>query len=80
MWVICSLKAHGIDLGKESVKVNHALLADARLSVELSDTVPPDTTPSTNFWKMNIEKLKLKNTDLYLTHAWRYPSGECLFG
>jgi hypothetical protein len=42
--------------------VNHALLADARLSVELSDTVPPDTTPSTNFWKVNIENLKLKNT------------------
>lgn len=60
------LKAHGIDLGKEKVRVNHALLADARLSVELSDTVPPDTTPSTNFWKVNIEKLKLKNTDFVL--------------
>ena len=46
--------------------MNHALIADASLSVELSDTVPPDTTPSTNYWKMNIEKLKLKNTDLYL--------------
>lgn len=51
------LKAHGIDLGKEKVRVNHVLLADARLSVELSDTVPPDTTPSTNFWKVNIENL-----------------------
>lgn len=60
------LKAHGIDLVKEKVRVNHALLADARLSVELSDTVPPDTTPSTNFWKVNIEKLKLKNTDFVL--------------
>ena len=44
----------------------YALIEDARLSVELSDTVPPDTTPSTNFWKINIQKLKLKNTDFTL--------------
>ena len=60
------LKAHGIDLGKERVNVNHALIADARLSVELSDTVPPDTTPSSNYWKINIQQLKLKNTDFTL--------------
>ena len=60
------LMAHGIDLGKEHVNVNHALLSDAKLSVELSDTVPPDTTPSSNFWKINIQKLKLKNTDFTL--------------
>ena len=60
------LKAHGIDLGKEHVNVNNAFLADAKLSVELSDTVPPDTTPSSNFWKVNIQQLKLKNTDFTL--------------
>ena len=60
------LEAHGIDLGKEHVNVDDALLSDARLSVELSDTVPPDTTPSENFWKINIQKLKLKNTDFTL--------------
>ena len=60
------LKAHGIDLGKEHVNVNHALLSDAKLSVELSDTVPPDTTPSSNFWKINIQQLKLKDTDFTL--------------
>ena len=60
------LMAHGIDLGKEHVNVKHVLLSDAKLSVELSDTVPPDTTPSSNFWKINIQKLKLKNTDFTL--------------
>jgi len=60
------LIAHGIDLGKERVNVDDAILADASLSVELSDTVPPDTTPSTNYWKINIQKLKLKNTDFAL--------------
>ena len=61
-----SIRAHGIDLGKEHVYVNNAFLSDARLSVELSDTVPPDTTPSENFWKVNIQQLKLKNTDFVL--------------
>lgn len=61
-----SLKAHGIDLGKEHVNINHALLADAKLSVELSDTVPPDTSTSKNNWKINVEQLKLKNTDFML--------------
>ena len=61
-----TLKAHGIDLNKEYVNVDDALLSDARLSVELSDTVPQDTTPSENFWKVNIQKLKLKNTDVIL--------------
>ena len=61
-----NLKAHGIDLGKEHVNVNNAVLADAKLSVELSDTVPQDTTPSSNFWKINIQRLKLKNTDFTL--------------
>lgn len=60
------LMAHGIDLGKEHVNVNDALISDARLSVELSDTVPPDTTPSTNYWKIHLQKLKLKNTDFTL--------------
>ena len=60
------LKAHGIDLGKEHVNVDNALLSDAKLSVELSDTVPPDTTPSTNFWKVHVQQLKLKNTDFTL--------------
>lgn len=61
-----ALRAHGIDLSKELVHVDDALLSDARLSVELSDTVPPDTTPKTNKWKVNIQKLKLKNTALAL--------------
>ena len=59
-----SLKAHGIDLSKEYVKLNNALLSDASLTVELSDTVPPDTTPSQNFWKINIDRLKLRNAAL----------------
>lgn len=38
------LKSHGIDLGKETIRVNDMSLADANVNVELSDTVPPDTS------------------------------------
>lgn len=57
-----TLKAHGIDLGKEHVNVNHCLLDNANIDIALSDTVPPDTTPSTNYWKIAINRLKARNT------------------
>ena len=60
------LKAHGIDLTQELVTVNHAALENAVLSIALSDTVPPDTAPSENFWKINMAQLKVKNTDFTL--------------
>lgn len=61
-----SLQAHGIDLKQSFVKVDDAMLADANLLVELSDTVPPDTTPSQNFWKVQLEQIKIKNTHFAL--------------
>lgn len=60
------LSAHGIDLGKEKVKVEKCVLSDSKLSVELSDTVPPDTTPSSNLWKIQVERLHVSNTDFAL--------------
>lgn len=57
-----SLSSHGIDLGKETVKVDEALLRDATVSVELSDTVPPDTTKTENRWKIAVEKLDIAHT------------------
>lgn len=40
------LRSHGIDWGKETILVNEAELKDASVNVELSDTVPPDTSKS----------------------------------
>lgn len=54
--------SHGIDLGREVLKINNALLSDANVSVELSDTVPEDTSKSENFWKIYVDKLKIENT------------------
>ena len=60
------LKAHSIDLKKEVVNINHALLSDATLSIALSDTVPPDTTSSETYWKIKLAQLKVKDTDFTL--------------
>ena len=56
------LKSHGIDLNNETVRINDATLAGAIINVELSDTVPPDTTTSTNKWKISIDKLDISKT------------------
>ncbi|MCD8202864.1 MAG: translocation/assembly module TamB [Prevotella sp.] len=54
--------SHGIDLSKETVMLDEALLKDAMVNVELSDTVPPDTTTSENLWKIAVKKLDIENT------------------
>ncbi|MGI6231986.1 MAG: translocation/assembly module TamB domain-containing protein [Prevotella sp.] len=41
-------------------------LHDALLDIALSDTVPPDTTPSTNFWRINAGKLDIQRSQLTL--------------
>ncbi len=56
------VQSHGIDLGKEILKVNKSHLADARLDIQLSDTVPPDTSKKENFWKIYVNGLDLKKT------------------
>lgn len=56
------LRSHGIDWGKETIVVNEAELKGASVSVELSDTVPPDTSTSKNYWKITVEKLDVANT------------------
>ena len=60
------LQAHGIDLGREHVSVDNALLQDGDVDIALSDTVPPDTTPSKNFWKIDVAQMKIDRTRLDL--------------
>ncbi|MGI6224341.1 MAG: translocation/assembly module TamB domain-containing protein [Prevotella sp.] len=61
-----NLQAHGIDLSKEHVHVDNALLQDGNIDIALSDTVPPDTTPSQNFWKIDVAQMKIDRTNLDL--------------
>lgn len=60
------LQAHGIDLKKDHVNIDKALLSDSRLDIALSDTVPPDSTPSQNLWKISLQQLQVKHTHLAL--------------
>ncbi|MGN1263246.1 MAG: phage tail protein, partial [Prevotella sp.] len=59
-----SVKSRGIDLGKQTVELDGALLKGARFNVELSDTVPPDTTTSETLWKIYIDKVEIASTDV----------------
>uniref|UniRef100_A0AB33JEA2 Translocation/assembly module TamB domain-containing protein n=1 Tax=Prevotella sp. GTC17260 TaxID=3236796 RepID=A0AB33JEA2_9BACT len=59
-----NLKAHGIDLKAESVKIEDANLKDAKVNIELSDTVPPDTSQQKNFWKITVNRLNVERTDV----------------
>ena len=60
------LKSHGIDLGKEFIRLDDVYLADANVDIALSDTVPEDTAKSENFWKINLDRLKVRNCDVAL--------------
>ena len=58
------LASHGIDLKGETLRVNEAALADAKVDVQLSDTVPPDTSESKNFWKIQVDELAIDRSDV----------------
>lgn len=60
------LRSHGIDLGASMVNIDEAAVNSSRLNVELSDTVPPDTTESTNVWCIKLDRLSMNNTSVTL--------------
>ncbi len=60
------LRSRGIDLSRETVALNNAYLSDAHIDVALSDTVPPDTTKTPNYWKIAVGKLAIRNSDVTL--------------
>jgi len=59
-----SANSHGIKLDDKVMIVNHLYLSGARLTVELSDTVPKDTTKTENKWKIIAEKANINKTDI----------------
>ena len=65
-----SLSSRGIDLGRQLAEFDGATLTDARVRVELRDTVvPPDTASAPTPWKINIGKLDIKRTSIDLHTA-----------
>ena len=68
------LMAHGIDLGKEHVNVNDALISDG---IERYSSARYDSEHQ--LLEDPLTETETKEYRFYPTHAWRYPSGECLF-
>ena len=60
------LSSKGIDLDKETIEVNGARLADARLDIALNDTAAADTSKSETKWKIFADSLTVSKTDLTL--------------
>lgn len=58
---LLTLASHGIDLKKETLRLDNLLLAKADIDVQLSDTVPPDTTESENYWVLNLNDVKVRD-------------------
>lgn len=58
------LISHGVNLNKETVRLNSVSLADANIDVALNDSVPEDTSESSNFWKICLDKLNISRTSV----------------
>ncbi|MBQ4041321.1 MAG: phage tail protein, partial [Prevotella sp.] len=51
-----------VALDSSVVRLSSIILTDARVNVELSDTVPPDTTETENLWKIYVRDLSIQNS------------------
>ena len=58
--------SRGIDLDKQTVEVNGARLEDARLDIQLNDSVPEDTTKTGTLWMINVDSVVVSRSDVVL--------------
>ena len=63
------VRARGIDIKSKTLRVNLARLSGANIAVELSDTVPPDTTKSEVLWKIKVDQLQINRSTATLHTA-----------
>ena len=59
--------AHGIDLQEEKVRLDHVSLEDAEVYVALSDTGVVDTMSSPLNWKLDVDRVAVKHTQVNLS-------------
>lgn len=60
------VRSRGIDLGRQTVEIDDARLSDAQMMVELSDTVPPDTTESQTRWQIRADRVEIERSGVAL--------------
>jgi len=61
-----ALKSRGIDLDKQTARVNGARLEDARLDIQLRDSVPEDTTTTPTLWRIFADSVTITRSDVAL--------------
>lgn len=59
-----ALVSHGVDLSSSAVHLNKVVLDNANVDVQLSDTVPEDTSKTTNIWKIALDELEIEKTNV----------------
>ena len=61
------VQSHGVNLNDEQVVLNTVQLEKADIDIALQkDTLPPDTTPSTNRWRILFQDLKIDDSRVAL--------------
>ncbi len=60
------LQSHGIDLGKERLTLNKALLSEANIDISLNDSVPEDTTKTPTYWQIEVQQLDIAKSAILL--------------
>lgn len=60
------VESHGIDIKKEFVNLDKAIIDGANFDITLADSVPEDTTKSENFWKIKADIAKVSNSRIHL--------------
>ncbi len=58
------VRSDGIDLKKETLELNGAILEYANLDIAMNDSVPEDTTESDNSWKIHVDVAKVRRSDI----------------
>lgn len=59
--------AHGVNWREGHITLPHALLADADLTVALTDTVPADTTAAPLEWVIDVQRASILRTTVAVT-------------
>ena len=63
---LLSVKSRSIDLLEQTVEMNGARIEDARVDIQLNDSVPEDTTTTETLWKIMADSVMLVRSDIAL--------------
>lgn len=53
-----------VNISDNGIDLKRAILDNAHLDIQLTDSVPEDTTTSENLWKIKLKELRITNSDV----------------